>query len=276
MPGSRAAGSVPWLVVIQLLAVLVGVVAGFGGARVLRRPSRTAGAASVGRSVGSAVGTRRDLDLPRLQRSVLSEMMRHVVTRGGVTVVPAAYTVRLHPDDHETVQQAPGFFVQGLEQALAAAGRDHGWPVPTRLRIDLQADPSRKPGAPAVDAPEPAAAPIPPPVAAPPAVVVAAPAAVGPRLERSDGEPPHPLVADTTTLGRGSDRSVRIHDNRASRQHATIARTGGAFTLTDDGSSNGTRLNEAPLPAHVPTVLADGDRIGIGPVVFVFRVGTPS
>src|SRR4051812_27452050 len=124
-------------VVLTVLTVLVGVLAGFAGARVLRRPASSAGAASIGRSVGGAIGSRRDLDLPHLQRSTLSEMLRHVRPERGAAAVPGEFRVRLHPEDKATVDQAPGFFRQGLEQALTQAGDEHGWTMPPRLRIDI-------------------------------------------------------------------------------------------------------------------------------------------
>jgi hypothetical protein len=269
----------------QLLVIVLGLVVGVGGSRVLRGSSGRPKAASVARSAAGAVGGRRDLDLPHLQRSVLSEMMASVDRHASPPQVAAQFLVRLHPDDYDTVDQAPGFFKQGLEEAMANAGRDHGWSVPARLRIELVADPERHPGAPGVTtvdtratvagaaAPEPA----PPAILRGPAAARPAdprPAATA-RLERADG-PPERLRSPGTTIGRGSDQDIRVADNRASRHHATIAHTSGRFTLTDDGSSNGTRLNGQPLAAHTTVVLADGDTIGIGPVTFTFRDGSPA
>ena len=190
--------------VLTLVAVLVGLLAGFVGARILRRPAATAGAASVGRSVGGAVGSRRELDLPHLQRSVLSEMLRHVRPERGRAAVPPEFRVRLHPDDKATVDQAPGFFRQGLEEALAKAGHEHGWDVPARVRIEIEADPARRRGVPAVDARM--AAPVGSAAAGPPAARRPGPGP-GPgsemtaRLVRSDG--PDHVLGPVTTIGRG-------------------------------------------------------------------------
>jgi len=259
--------------VLTLVVVLVGMLAGFTGSRILRRPASTAGAASMARSVGGTLGARRELDLPHLQRATLSEMLRHVRPERAGGAVPAEFRVRLHPDDKATVDQAPGFFRQGLEQALAKAGEDHGWEVPSRLRIDLDADPSRPRGAPAVDARGPAAraeaapapAPAPAPEAAPPAPAAA-------RLVRSDGT--DHVLEGTTTIGRGPDRTIRIDDSRVSRNHAVVRPDGARWTLTDEGSSNGTRHNGSRITATTPVPLTDGDRIGIGPVELVFRTGS--
>lgn len=274
---ARPAGrcSVAWDAVLQLVIAVLGVVAGFGGARLLRRPSSTASAASIGRSVGAAVGQRRRLDLARLQRSTFSEMMRHVTSRGGRPVVPDAFGVRLHPDDHATVAQAPGFFTQGIEEAVRHAGRDHGWTVPARIRIEVHVDPARRAGVPGVDASSPAT-----PDPRRYARAAEAPAPTSPprpaRLERSD-EPgvSHDLIDDTATLGRGSDRTIRIDDKRASRRHASVHRRGDRWVVVDERSSNGTSLNGEELLAGDEVSLADGDEIGIGPVAVVFRAGDP-
>lgn len=77
------------------------------------------------------------------------------------------------------------------------------------------------------------------------------------------------FAADRITLGRGADRDVVLNDAGVSRSHARIERRGGAWVLTDDGSVNGTELNGVLL-AGVRR-LRPGDRIGLGPVTFLFR-----
>lgn len=57
----------------------------------------------------------------------------------------------------------------------------------------------------------------------------------------------------------------------ASRHHAMIQLTNEAYTLTDQGSTNGTMLNDIRLPAHAPQKLKPGDRIRIGEVNMEFR-----
>ncbi len=62
-------------------------------------------------------------------------------------------------------------------------------------------------------------------------------------------------------IGRGDDCHVIIDDRQASRHHARITQTQDGYVLEDLGSKNGTFLNGQPLT--VPTVLKDGDEIGI-------------
>lgn len=78
-----------------------------------------------------------------------------------------------------------------------------------------------------------------------------------------------PLAAGENLLGRDPAARVVIDDAAVSRRHARIVVAGGAATLEDLGSKNGTGLNDGELAA--PTRLADGDAIRIGPVTLVFH-----
>ena len=51
------------------------------------------------------------------------------------------------------------------------------------------------------------------------------------------------LASDTVTIGRLADCDVVLKDKGASRKHAQLKLRDGAWTLTDLGSTNGTRLN---------------------------------
>jgi len=69
------------------------------------------------------------------------------------------------------------------------------------------------------------------------------------------------LQGTVVLIGRGDDCHVIIQDRQASRHHARILQTEDGYVLEDLGSKNGTFLNGQPLTA--PTVLKDGDEIGI-------------
>jgi pSer/pThr/pTyr-binding forkhead associated (FHA) protein len=69
------------------------------------------------------------------------------------------------------------------------------------------------------------------------------------------------LQGAVVIIGRGDDCHVLIDDRQASRHHARITQTEDGYVLEDLGSKNGTFLNGQPLTA--PTVLKDGDEIGI-------------
>jgi hypothetical protein len=284
----------------------------------LRKPTSTAGAASVARSAVGSVGGRRNLSVPSLQRSVLSEMYRHVGRGpGGRNAVPDSFLVHLHPADEARVQEAPGFFRRGLIDALTEEGARRGWTVPSHVRIETMADPSRHEGVPAVSLvgqagpaepwfeppppePPPPAFPPPPPIAAPApfppppmldpeltrvapdpddATVAAtrgrpAPEPVPATLERSDQ--PGDVVAlpgELLVIGRSSTADIRVDDSRVSRSHLSLERSGDRWTVTDQGSSNGSWVNGQQLASGMPRLLRDGDELRIGPVTFTFRSG---
>ena len=83
------------------------------------------------------------------------------------------------------------------------------------------------------------------------------------------GEREIPLAEGENLLGRGGDAEVRIDLGRVSRVHARIMVRGERALLEDLGSKNGTFLRGARLEA--PAELADGDEIGVGPAVLLFR-----
>lgn len=83
-----------------------------------------------------------------------------------------------------------------------------------------------------------------------------------------------PLTAATTVIGRLQECGLRIPTRDVSRKHCEISISGGAVSLRDLKSSNGTYVNgqlvkEAKLKA--------GDRLMIGPVSFVVQIdGKPA
>jgi diguanylate cyclase (GGDEF)-like protein len=70
------------------------------------------------------------------------------------------------------------------------------------------------------------------------------------------------LPAGDCTIGRSNDSTVTIVDHGLSRIHARIKNVGGAFVLTDGGSTNGTFVNEVQIGA--PTRIEAGMRFRLG------------
>jgi DNA-binding response OmpR family regulator len=73
------------------------------------------------------------------------------------------------------------------------------------------------------------------------------------------------LAEPATTIGRWEDNDVVVDDRWVSRNHARIRREGERYILEDLGSRNGTLVNGRHITD--PTVLADGDRIQVAPLV---------
>ncbi|MCU1351064.1 MAG: hypothetical protein JWM05_273, partial [Acidimicrobiales bacterium] len=94
-------------------------------------------------------------------------------------------------------------------------------------------------------------------------------------LVRSDTGERLPLRRELVTIGRGSDRDLVVDDTRVSRAHASVRRGTGGWAVTDDGSSNGTRVNGRELAAGAPHPLTVGDAIEIGRVTITFEAGPP-
>ena len=87
-------------------------------------------------------------------------------------------------------------------------------------------------------------------------------------LREDGGERMVALSSDTVTIGRMADCDVVLKDKGASRKHAQLKQRDGAWTLTDLGSTNGTRLNGQTVQSRE---LSDGDTITIGTTVIEFR-----
>ena len=76
------------------------------------------------------------------------------------------------------------------------------------------------------------------------------------------------LASDTVTIGRLAECDVVLKDKGASRKHAQLKLRDGTWTLTDLGSTNGTRLNGQTVQSRE---LADGDKITIGTTLIEFQ-----
>lgn len=71
-----------------------------------------------------------------------------------------------------------------------------------------------------------------------------------------------PLVGPSWTLGRAPDNAVVVADDVVSRYHALIVREDDQFRLSDDGSRNGTYVNDKLV--RTSHILAHRDLIGLG------------
>ena len=70
-------------------------------------------------------------------------------------------------------------------------------------------------------------------------------------------------------IGRAPDAEIWLDLANISRRHATIVIADATAELHDLGSKNGTRANDQLLTG--PTPINDGDRIGVGNVMLVYR-----
>jgi hypothetical protein len=69
-----------------------------------------------------------------------------------------------------------------------------------------------------------------------------------------------------TTFGRGGRADVVLADAAVSAEHARVDRVGRGWAVTDLGSTNGTRVNDAIVRGRA--ALAEGDVLTIGTLRF--------
>ena len=78
------------------------------------------------------------------------------------------------------------------------------------------------------------------------------------------------LDTDTVHAGRHPDSEIFLDDVTVSRRHAEFKRDGERFTVSDDGSLNGTYVNRDRIDR---VQLNDGDEVQIGKYRLVFFSG---
>lgn len=79
------------------------------------------------------------------------------------------------------------------------------------------------------------------------------------------------LDKSPTRLGRGADSQIVLEGDSVSRRHAHLERRAGAWYVVDDGSTNGTYVNEEQIARE--QLLNNGDRIKVGPSILKFLSG---
>jgi len=90
------------------------------------------------------------------------------------------------------------------------------------------------------------------------------------RVHENGAERAIPVDKELLTIGRLSECDIVIDDTGASRRHAQIRTVNGVSTLTDLGSTNGTKVNGRDVQS---AELADGDRITVGATQIEYRSG---
>jgi len=72
-------------------------------------------------------------------------------------------------------------------------------------------------------------------------------------------------------LGRDPDSDILLHDDSVSREHARFERRLDGWYVVDDGSTNGTYVNEEPISGA--RLLANSDRIQTGSTILKYLSG---
>ena len=176
---------------------------------------------------------------------------------------PNHFVFGLAPDDAERFEQAGAALATELKTVVRETADERGWGLVGPPEIVFETDEGLKKGDFTCEATLVEGAEKVEPVAAPsarPTVVV-----------HEDGSSRTvPLSKEVVTIGRLAECDVVLKDKGASRRHAQIRTKDGVATLTDLGSTNGTRLNGQTVQTRA---LEDGDRITIGTTTLEFRRG---
>jgi hypothetical protein len=175
---------------------------------------------------------------------------------------PNRFEISLSSDDASRFEQAEAVMTAELKKVVRETADERGWGLVGAPEIEFFVDRDMKKGdldvgASLVEGEEPELAPVP---ARPASLIVREPAGVR----------TVPLSSETVTLGRMQECDIVLPDKGASRRHAQLRRKNGAWSVTDLGSTNGTRLNGQTVQTRE---LHDGDRITIGTTVLEFHQG---
>jgi hypothetical protein len=168
---------------------------------------------------------------------------------------PNRFELSLSPDDAARYEQAEDAIAAELRRVIRESAAEHGWGLVGPPEVEFLIDEQLKRGdlrcaAALVEGEDDGGG---------HASVV---------VREDGGERTVPLSSDTVTIGRLADCDVVLKDKGASRKHAQLKRRDGTWTLTDLGSTNGTRLNGQTVQTRE---LSDGDTITIGTTVIEFR-----
>jgi two-component system, cell cycle response regulator len=72
-------------------------------------------------------------------------------------------------------------------------------------------------------------------------------------------------------LGRGADNQIVLEGDSVSRRHAHLEKRDTRWYVVDDGSTNGTYVNEEQIPRE--QALNNSDRLKVGPTILKFLSG---
>ena len=169
----------------------------------------------------------------------------------GQPVVANHFVVDLAPDDLERFAEVKDSLIRELCDATRDHAREEGWTFMGPVQVEIEPNATLRDGAIRVQG----------------------------RMKEADGRvgvlhlPTGQQVVlgeFVVTMGRLAECTISFDDPNVSREHANIRPEGDGFTLTDNGSTNGTLVNGGAVTSHR---LVDGDRIGLGATTIEFRAG---
>ncbi len=178
----------------------------------------------------------------------------------GTVYGPTSYTVALSREDDEALRTFKPVLAGELATYLVDQAREQGYLLSARPRVTFAVHDDLRLGRFRVSAAlaEPADDDAGPDVRLPDA-----PAGASGLATVTVGDIAHDVVlgGDEVIVGRLAECQIQLHDANVSRRHAAFIRLEQGWAISDLGSTNGTRVNGAPVER---ARLADGDVIEIG------------
>jgi len=189
-----------------------------------------------------------------LGRRLIREMddQRTVNVRGNVAA-PNHFTITLGPDDHAQFAEIEESLTRALADEARTHAREENYVFMGPVEVHLNKDPDLGVGSFTLSA----------------RFKEGAGGTTGGTLVLPDGGRV-PLTGGPVLIGRATDATVRVSDSSVSRRHAEVRPAGDGWTLVDLGSTNGTRINGAPITERR---LEDGDTIAVGDATLRYEAG---
>lgn len=180
-----------------------------------------------------------------LGRRLAREMddQRTVNVQGNVAA-PNDFTITLGPEDHAQFAEIEKSLTESLCEAAREHARDEGYVFMGPVEVHLNLDPELRTGSFGLSA----------------RFKEGIGGTTGGSLVLPDGKRVR-LGEATITLGRAAECEIRLADTSVSRRHAEVRATGDSWTVSDLGSTNGTKVNGATIADRK---LKDGDTISVG------------
>src|SRR5262245_25428808 len=153
---------------------------------------------------------------------------------------PNRFEISLSNDDAPKFQQIEPALVKELQSVALETASERGWGLVGAPEVELFVDNKLKRGDLVVEASLVQGQEVPAPA---PSTPVPAAQSAQLRVHEEGSVRAIPVDRDLMTIGRLSECDIVVHDSGASRRHAQIRTAGGVSTLTDLGSTNGTKVN---------------------------------
>jgi hypothetical protein len=235
----------------------------------------------------------------QLQRRIERAMEAERLSSADRTLAPNRFVIHLHPADLEAFGDMTGSLASELADGALVFARTRRYTLVDKPRVDLLADTTvertdirviarfadpiagrdRRDSGPEIETADASEGPdrlAPRPGGdsggGPTDTMVftiprpSAPAARLRVMPRDGEEQMCEFDGSSLTIGRAADNDLVLADGRVSRHHARVTGRRGTLVYTDLGSTNGSRVNGAPVGE---LVLGAGDRIELGDTVLV-------